>query len=131
MKTIHGTYRTTHWQEHEYSPSPQGPRLLVAERDATIGGGIQGKGVLRYSIVQLTNGSSRFTGHQRITGRLGDREGSFVVEESSTSNGAGASGTWTIVADSASGDLAGLKGEGTWTWEKGSHEVSYTLSYEL
>ena len=40
-------------------------------------------------------------------------------------------GKWQIVAGSASGELAGLKGSGSWTWEKGSQDVAYSLSYEL
>src|SRR5437867_6306472 len=60
-ETISGTYKTTHWREQEYSKLEHGPRLTLAEREATVDGGIQGKGVLRYSIVQLADGSSRFT----------------------------------------------------------------------
>jgi len=39
-------------------------------------------------------------GHVSMTGRVGDREGGFVIEDSGT-------------------------------WEKGSQDVAYTLSYEL
>jgi hypothetical protein len=128
---ISGTYKTTHWNEQEYSQLEGGPKLTVAENELALEGGIQGKGIRRYSVVHMTDGSNRHTGHMSITGRVGDREGSFVVEDSGMGSADGASGTWKIVAGSASGELAGLKGSGDWTWEKGSQDVAYTLSYEL
>ena len=57
--------------------------------------------------------------------------GSFVIEDSGMGCADGASGRWQIEAGSASGELAGLKGSGSWTWEKGSQDVAYSLSYEL
>ena len=128
---ISGTYKTTHWNEQEYSQVDGGPRLTVAEQESTIEGGIQGKGILRYSFVWMAGGFNLFTGHVSITGRVGDREGSFVVEDSGTANADKASGTWKIIAGSASGDLAGLKGSGSWKWEKASQDVAYSLTYEL
>ena len=128
---ISGTYKTTHWNEQEYSQLEGGPRLTAAEQESPIEGGIQGKGILRYSGVHMTGGSNLFTGHLSITGRVGDREGSFIVEDNGMESADKASGTWKIVAGSAAGDLAGLKGAGSWTWEKGIQDVAYTLSYEL
>jgi hypothetical protein len=60
--------------------------------------------------------------------REANAAGSFVIEDSGMGSADGASGTWKIVAGSASGELAGLKGSGDWTWEKGSQDVAYTLS---
>ena len=57
--------------------------------------------------------------------------GSFDIEDSGVGSPDGASGKWQIVAGSASGELAGLKGSGSWTWEKGSQDVAYSLSDEL
>lgn len=129
--TISGTYRTTHWNEQEYSRLEGGPRLTVAENELALEGGIQGKGIRRYSNAHMTDGSNLFTGHLSSSGRVGDREGGFVVEDSGTGNADGASGTWKIVAGSASGDLVGLKGAGTWKWEKDNQNAAYTLSYQL
>jgi hypothetical protein len=99
-ETIGGTYQTTHWQEQEYSQVEHGPRLTVAEKELTMEGGIEGKGILRYSMVYLSDGSHRFTAHVCITGRLGDREGRFVVEDTGMGTAEKASGTWKIIAPS-------------------------------
>jgi hypothetical protein len=63
--------------------------------------------------------------------REANAAGSFVIEDSGMGCADGASGKWQIEAGSASGELAGLKGSGSWTWEKGSQDVAYSLSYEL
>jgi hypothetical protein len=91
----------------------------------------QGMAVGRSSIVQWGTGSSVATGHVCLTGRLGARSGSFVVEESVKGGRDGATATWRIVPESCSGELRGLVGEGTWEWKPGAEQVSYTLSYRL
>jgi uncharacterized protein DUF3224 len=126
---VSGTYRTTHWQEQEYSQA--GAKLTVAEKELSFDGGIQGRAVQRASVVHLADGSNQFAGHLEVTGRIGDREGSFVLAETGSGARTGATGTWTVVAGSASGGLAGLTGEGSWKWEPTSQDVTYTLSYEL
>jgi hypothetical protein len=130
-ETISGTYKTTRYNEQEYSKVEHGPKLTLAEKESTFEGGIEGKGIHRNSIVYLSDGSAPFTGHVCITGRIGDREGSFVVEDYGVPNQNTFGGTWKVVDGSATGDLVGLKGEGGWKWEKGNKNVAYTLSYEL
>ena len=130
-KTATGTYKTTTYQENEYRQVAGGPKLTVAEKELALDGGIQGTGVSRDSNAYGSDGSNHFTGHLCITGRLGDRDGSFVVAESGVGSPRGATATWQVVPGTASGGLAGLRGGGGWTWEQGKREVAYTLTYEL
>jgi Protein of unknown function (DUF3224) len=109
--TLRGTYRTTGWRQQEYGSVEHGPKLALAEKELT--------------------GSSVATGHVCLTGRLGARSGSFVVEESVKGGRDGATATWRILPESCSGELRGLVGEGTWEWKPGAEQVSYTLSYRL
>jgi hypothetical protein len=71
------------------------------------------------------------TGHLRITGRIGGRSGSFVVEGSVRGGADGATATWRIVTESGSGGMSGIAGEGGWEWKPGAERVPYTLSYRL
>jgi hypothetical protein len=129
--TVRGTYRTTGWQQQEYGSGEHGPKLALAEKELTLDGEMQGKAVGRSSIVQWGPGSTVATGHVCLTGRIGARSGSFVVEESVKGGPGGATGTWRIVPDSGSGELSGLAGEGSWEWRPGAEQVTYTLSYRL
>jgi hypothetical protein len=129
--TLRGTYRTTGWRQQEYGSVEHGPKLALAEKELVLEGEMEGKAVGRSSIVQWGTGSSVATGHVCLTGRLGARSGSFVVEESVKGGRDGATATWRILPESCSGELRGLVGEGTWEWKPGAEQVSYTLSYRL
>lgn len=129
--TVRGTYRTTGWRQQEYGPRQQGLTLRLAEKDLALEGEVEGTAVGRSSIVQWDGGSSVATGHVCITGRIGGRSGTFVVEESLKGGAAGATATWRIVPESGTGDLAGLEGEGGWEWKPGAEQVPFTLTYRL
>jgi hypothetical protein len=129
--TARGTYRTTGWRQQEYGSAEGGPKLTLAEKDLRLEGELEGTAVGRSTIVQWGTGASVATGHVLITGRIGGRSGSFVVEEGMRGGPAGATATWRIVPESGSGELSGLSGEGSWEWKAGAEQVSYTLSYRL
>jgi hypothetical protein len=129
--TGRGTYRTIGWRQQEYGSVDQGPKLALAEKELALEGELEGRAVGRSSIVHWGTGSSVATGHVCITGRIGARSGSFVVEESVKGGPGGATATWRIVPESGSGELSGLAGEGSWEWKPGAEQVSYTLSYRV
>ena len=129
--TARGTYRTTGWRQQEYGGADAGPTLMVAEKELAFEGDLEGSAVGRSSIVGWGAGASVASGHVRIIGRIGGRSGSFVVEESVMGGAAGATATWRIVAESGSGDLSGIGGDGNWEWKPGAQQVSYSLSYRL
>jgi hypothetical protein len=129
--TVRGTYRTAGWRQQDYGSADQGPRLALAEKELVVEGEMEGKAVGRSSIVQWGAGSSVAIGHVSLTARIGDRSGSFVVEESVKGGAEGATATWRILPGSGSGELSGLAGEGSWEWRPGAEQVVYTLSYRL
>lgn len=126
-----GTYRTTGWQQQEYGIADGGPKLTLAQKELALGGELEGKAVGRSSIVHWDSGSSVASGHLGITGRLGARSGSFVVEESVKGGTDGATASWRIVPGSGSGELTGISGEGSWEWKPGAEQVAYMLTYRL
>lgn len=128
--SISGTCTTTHWQQQGYSLE-HGLKLSVAEKESMFSGGIEGKSIVRYTTFNMKDGSRLFTGYIRISGRIGDRAGSFIVEDNGRGDTEQTHGTWKILDGSATGDLIGIKGEGGWKWEKGNKHEEYTLTYEL
>jgi hypothetical protein len=51
-------------------------------------------------------------GIERVSGRVGSRSGTFVVQDKGTLAGTTVSGTWFVVPGSGTGELEGLRGEG-------------------
>lgn len=70
------------------------------------------------------DGTATFIGLERVTGRLGNRSGSFVLEHSGSFEGGMARASWFVVAGSGTGELSGLRGEGGF---EASHQTSYPM----
>ena len=65
---------------------------------------------------------------QRFRGRLGGREGAFVLQGSETVENGKIRATWFVVPGSATGGLAGLRGEGGFEGQFGQGSIA-TLDY--
>jgi len=78
----------------------------------------------------LPDGSATFTGLQRIEGSIDGHPGSFVIQASGIHDGKQSKASWSIVAGSGTGELAGIRGEGSFH-APGGPQVSYTLEYRL
>lgn len=117
------------WDEVAYSKVGGGPRLTRASITKAFQGDIAGKGTLEYLMIHHDDGSASFVGMEQVTGRLGNRSGSFVLQHNGTFDGDTARATCVVVPGSATGDLVGLQGEGS--FEAKSRLASITLRYDL
>ena len=79
-----------------------------------------------------SDSSVNFVGLERVVGHIGSRSGSFILQLSGKFDMAAAKGTctWSVVPSSATGDLRGLRGEGSYIWN-GEKQVPYTLDYDF
>lgn len=74
-------------------------------------------------------GSAGYVAMERVTGALGGRKGSFVLQHTGTMNRGTPTLTVSIVPDSGTDELAGLTGTLTIIIADGKH--SYDLEYSL
>jgi hypothetical protein len=74
-------------------------------------------------------GSAGYVAMERVAGTLHGRRGSFVLQHSGTMNRGAQTLAITVVPDSGTGELAGLRGSMTIVIESGRH--SYGFDYEL
>jgi Protein of unknown function (DUF3224) len=89
-----------------------GISLVSTRLEEQFTGGLVGRGVAGHLRITHPDGSDTFTGIERITGRLGDRSGSFAVTASGHTRDGVVRGTTQVVPGSATGELAGLAGCG-------------------
>ena len=81
-------------------------------------------------LIAKSGGGGGYTGQDLITGTLGGKSGSFVIQHGGIMGPEGISNSGTIVPGTGSGELAGITGEGTLLAdEEGNHTL--TLEYEL
>lgn len=95
-------------------------------------GDIEGESELQYLMTYSADGTTgAFVGLERVRGRLGGRTGSFVFEHTGTFDAEGVKGTVRIVPGSGSGELLGLRGEGSVHLQGHAAEYPLRLSYEM
>ncbi|NUT97554.1 MAG: DUF3224 domain-containing protein [Saccharothrix sp.] len=132
MSTANGNAEMKSWEEHTWDgkryDEVSGPKQTVGTMAATYTGDLEAVAEQRFVMDYPDDSSCRAVGYEVVTGTLGGRSGSFVLEHTGGFRDGVASGTFTVV--SASGELAGLTGSGTITWHMGE-PGTYTFDYEI
>lgn len=103
------------FQQTEVAPSDEsGMSLVRYGMTEEFTGGVTGTGTASHVSIARKDGTTTFTGIERITGAVDGRTGSFVITDAGYHDRHNmAHGRWTVVAGSATGELAGLRGEGS------------------
>jgi hypothetical protein len=96
----------------------------------TFTGDIDGEGRVEYLMMYRADGTAAFVGLERITGRIAGRNGSFVLQRTGVFEDGQAKESYVVVTGSGTGELRGLRGEGTSSVGHGA-EHPFTLDYEL
>lgn len=123
------TFQVVSWDEHPYHEGDGEPRLTRATVTKTLHGDLEGQALVEYLMVHRSDGTATFVGIERVTGTLGGRSGSFVLEHRGTFEGGTARAMCRIITDSGTGELTGLEGEAS--FEATGREAPFTLDYEF
>ena len=125
-----GTYEMKGWDESPIEEMPGGAKISRVIVKKTFKGDIEGEGRLEYLMTYAEDGSAGFVGMELITGRIGDRSGSFVLQHTGTFKEGTVTGKHTVVIGSGTGELKGLRGSGEFSY---GHQQSYpmTLDYHF
>lgn len=130
MKTANARFAIKAWDEKPYGEGLGLPKLTRATVTKTFTGDLEGEGQVEYLMVYRGDGSATFVGLERVVGRLAGRTGSFVLQRTGVFEGGQAKEAYTVVPGSATGDLPGLRGDGSSAVGHGA-EHPFTLNYEL
>ncbi|HET6181668.1 MAG TPA: DUF3224 domain-containing protein [Candidatus Sulfotelmatobacter sp.] len=86
--------------------------LVEIRLDETFTGDIAGESPVRALQVQRNDHSASMVSVQRFRGKVGEREGTFVLQGSETIENGKIKATWLVVPGSGTSDLSQLRGEG-------------------
>jgi hypothetical protein len=125
------TFEVKNWEEKSYSEIEGGPKLTHARVTQVYHGDVEGEGTLEYLMVYHANGTTDFFGLERVVGRIGKRSGSFVLRHIGLDDGQAAKDTCSIVSDSGTGELRGLRGQGSYTATRESMQVPFILNCDF
>ncbi|MGW6919107.1 DUF3224 domain-containing protein [Kitasatospora sp. NPDC054939] len=128
-----GHFSCTDWQENAVGAREQGPSLARASAVNAFTGGIEaGATSCEYTVAYAEDKSGTFAGFELFDGRLDGRGGAFLVEERGRFDAEGTVHcTFEVVPGTATGELAGLRGSGSFTARAGEKSIAYTFAYEL
>ncbi len=122
--TVH--FAVTAWDEKPYNKTPNERKQTRCHSAYTYSGDLEGQSICEYLMVYREDGTGHFVGHERIVGRLAGRSGSFVLEHTGTFDKTSVSARVVILPEAGTGELRGLRGDGTLVL--GGHAERYPLS---
>src|SRR5262245_24864414 len=129
-KTAHARFAIKSWDEKPYNEGQDLPRLTRASVTKTFSGDLEGEGVVEYLMMYRGDGSATFVGLERVVGRIDGKTGTFVLQRAGVFENGLAKESYSVIAGSATGELRGLKGEGSSAVGHGL-EHPFTLDYEM
>jgi uncharacterized protein DUF3224 len=129
-QTANARFAITTWDEKPYSEGPDLPKLTRATVKKTFSGHIEGEGQVDYLMMYRSDGSAAFIGLERISGSVGGKKGTFVLQRTGVFEDGQAKESYAVVPGSATGELRGLRGEGSTSVGHGM-EHPFSLSYEF
>lgn len=104
------------------------PALVEVRLTETFTGDIDGESPVRALQVLRDDRSSSLVSVQRFRGKLGGRDGTFVLQGAEVVEDGKIKATWFVVPGSGTGALSGLRGEGGFEGEFGKGSKA-TLDY--
>jgi hypothetical protein len=129
MKRIRANAKiSVHSSEAKPYDQAAGPALTEVHLCETFTGDIEGTSPVRALQLLRDDKSASLVSLQRFSGRLGGRQGSFVLQGWETVENGRIKATWFVVPGSGTGELSGLRGEGGFEGEFGKGSEG-TLDY--
>ena len=127
MKTTTSTFEIKSWKEVPFHKLEGAPKLVRASVSKAYHGEIEGEGTLEYLMLYNADGTATYVGYERVVGKIGNRSGSFVFEDKGVFEAGMAKSTLTVMPNSGTGELRGLKGEGSYAT---GHAKEHAMRFE-
>jgi uncharacterized protein DUF3224 len=118
------------WDEKAYGEGQDLPKLTRAVVTKTLTGDIEGEGHVEYLMMYRSDGSATVVGLERVVGHVAGKAGSFVLQRTGVFENGVAKESYSVIPCSGTGELQGLRGEGTSALGHGT-EHPLILNYEL
>jgi Protein of unknown function (DUF3224) len=125
------TFKVDAWDEKPWDTADGQPKMTRAEVSKSFEGDLTATSKLQYLMTYREDGTADFVAMERIRGSLGGKQGTFVLSHVGAFVDGAASGTWTVVEGSGTGDLEGLTGSSAFSIPKGEERFPFALDYEI
>ncbi len=126
-----GTFKIESWEEEAYLEDEGGGKLTRASVKQTFTGDIEGEGSVEWLMCYRPDQTADFVGLQRVSGRVGDRSGSFVLQSNGVFDGTEAKADLSVVDGSGTDGLRGLTGRGEFHAPVSGGEPTVSVDYDI
>lgn len=123
------TYSFEGWDEAAVHEEEGQLKMARAEVKKSYKGGFEGKGILEYIMIYLEETKASYTGIERMVGRMGGKEGSFVVRDTGIYDKGKAIGSFEVIEGTGQGDFVGISGHGE--YGLGESGGGYEITWEV
>jgi len=130
MPKITTTYEMSAWNENTNRDLPPPQKCTNVIAPGKFSGAMEGEGESFYLLNYITEKTGFFTGYTCFKGKIGAKQGSFVLADDGIFDEKGAYTKWTIVKGSGTADLISIKGTGGFSATEGM-KITIDLNYQL
>jgi hypothetical protein len=124
------TFAVKNWDEPTLSEVDGHLKITRASVAFAYSGDLVGESAMEFLMLYRDDGSASAIGMERITGLLGGRSGSFVLQHNGGYADGKSSTDFEVIDGSASGELTGLRGHGT-AVARQDGSTDFTFDYEF
>jgi hypothetical protein len=128
MGSVSGEFETKSWDENDVERLGDELRVTKATFVQRFTGGIEANTVSDTVMSYRGDGTADYVGFLRVVGSLNGRDGTFVLQTVGSFDGKEVNGSSAVVSGSGTGQLTGLRGQGTLRAPLGP-TGTYTLDY--
>jgi hypothetical protein len=128
MFTANCIFKITGWDERPVHEDQEELKITRASVTKTYQGDVQGEAVLEYLMVYKDESSAKVLGFERITGQVGDKSGSFILEHRGEYENDLVKIHLEVVPGSSLKELTGLTGGGDF---EAGHAEEYPLVFKF
>jgi Protein of unknown function (DUF3224) len=109
---IQTTFTVDDWNERPVLEADGTSKVTQATVAKTYTGGVEGSSTTEWLMAYADDGTASFVGLERITGRVGEDDGSVVLRHVGSFEDGAAVAELEVVAGSGTGALTGVRGDG-------------------
>jgi hypothetical protein len=118
------------WDENPYAELEGSKRLVRSSMNGSYEGDVAGESSTEFLMAYSSDDLATYVGIERVEGTLGGRSGTFVMQVVGTFAGGVARHDSTVIPGAGTGDLAALRGRGTFEAPMGQ-TAETTLDYDF
>ncbi|MEO8607898.1 MAG: DUF3224 domain-containing protein [Chloroflexota bacterium] len=131
MLQANATYSVKNWDRRPWHGTPDRSadvKLFRLEMTHVYEGIIEGEATIQYLMSQKGSNEVNWVGFEKVTGRVGDKSGTFVFQRIGVSDNGKVRETVIVLPGSGTGDLTGLSGQTT--LEHAGHRETFNMLFE-